>query len=166
MFAFISCLICANLARRIAFTLTPKAFYLPDGGKIVMRSHKLGSYWRLRRCTLATCQLSTTSFSLSGDTVGSRHSPFIEKVGFGASGENKADVSSGPMPVLEESCSKPFIMLLALDGNDSVERYSESLIAAIRVKLDLVKAVASDVALQHLASSHLASVDGCRNNPP
>lgn len=104
--------------------------------------------------------------SLSGDTVGSRHSPFIEKVGFGASGENKADVSSGPMPVLEESCSKPFIILLALDGNNSVERYSESLIAAIRVKLDLVKAVASDVALQHLASSHLASVDGCRNNPP
>jgi threonine dehydrogenase-like Zn-dependent dehydrogenase len=49
-------------------------------------------------------------------------------------------------------------MLLALDANDSVERYSESLLAAIRVKLDLVKAVASDVALQYLASSRLASV--------
>jgi hypothetical protein len=97
--------------------------------------------------------------SVSGGTSASRRSGFVEKFVLGEPSGIQVNVTpKGPVPVVAESPSKAFVMLLALDGDDMTERYSESLIAGIRAKLELVKAVTSDLALRHLASPDLAGV--------
>ena len=98
-------------------------------------------------------------YSVSQGSSGSRRSGFIEKFVLGESSGIQVDASAQcAVPVLAESPTKPFIMLLALDGDDMTERLNESLIASIRAKLDVVKAVTPNLALRHLVSSNLAGV--------
>jgi hypothetical protein len=98
-------------------------------------------------------------YSVSGGPSASRRSGFIEKVVLGEPSGIQVNIPAhGPVPAVSESPSKRFVMLLALDGDDLTERHSESLIAGIRAKLELVKAVTPNQALRHLASPNLAGV--------